>query len=117
MVGRRGSVIAFVRMGGERPGACASDWRRAAAIGLSLLLCGCAVGPDFLPPAPPPASGYTQGPSPKTTASAKTSGGAAQHFRRNRDIRGDWWTLFRSAGIKKLVAEALKNNQDLVAAQ
>ena len=32
-------------------------------------------------------------------------------------FRGDWWTLFHSPALSALVAQALKNNHDLKAAQ
>ncbi len=81
------------------------------------LVCGCAVGPDFVRPSAPTVSNYLPGRSPDLTASADIEGGAAQRFLRGRDIPGEWWALFRSKPLKSLIAEALKNNYDLQAAQ
>jgi NodT family efflux transporter outer membrane factor (OMF) lipoprotein len=81
------------------------------------LLGGCAVGPDFSRPAPPTANGYTKEKLPAETGSAAVAGGAAQRFVAGLDIPGQWWTLFRSRALNQLVAEALKANPTLAAAQ
>jgi NodT family efflux transporter outer membrane factor (OMF) lipoprotein len=87
-----------------------------AALATSLIA-GCAVGPDFARPAAPDVSGYTAI-APKATAStANVTGGEAQRFAAGSDIPADWWTLFHSPQINALIAEALKNNSDLKAAQ
>jgi len=77
---------------------------------------GCEVGPDFKQPAPPDASGYTRQPL-LQTASADTRGGVAQKFVADRDIPGEWWTLFHSEALNKLIEQALHANPDLDAAQ
>ncbi|HEX4172365.1 MAG TPA: efflux transporter outer membrane subunit [Acetobacteraceae bacterium] len=82
-----------------------------------LLLGGCTVGPDFVRPAAPTDTGYTPEPLAVRTASARTRGGEAQHFLADRDIPGDWWTLFRSPPLNGLIDQALKANPDLDAAQ
>ena len=83
-----------------------------------LLLSGCAVGPDFKKPASPDVSDYTQTPlAPVTAATPDVTGGEAQHFARGGDIAGDWWTLFHSPALDALIAEALKKNYDLAAAE
>lgn len=84
---------------------------------LLLTLGGCTVGPDFVRPAAPTDTGYTPEPSKVQTASVKTRGGEAQHFLADRDIPGDWWTLFRSRPLNHLIDQALKANPDLDAAQ
>jgi NodT family efflux transporter outer membrane factor (OMF) lipoprotein len=81
------------------------------------ILSGCAVGPNFEPPPAPDVTGYTKERLPAQTASAEVAGGAAQRFVRDRDIPGEWWTLFRSSALKSVVTEALRNNPDLAAAQ
>src|SRR5262245_63139306 len=77
------------------------------------LLSGCAVGPDFERPEPPPVSGYTVGRLPASTVAAD---GVAQRFYRGRDIPGEWWSLFRSKDLTALIQEGLANNPDLEAA-
>jgi outer membrane protein TolC len=81
------------------------------------LLGGCTVGPDFTAPAPPPFTQVTTAPLPAATTSAATFGGAAQQLDTGRDIEGEWWTMFHSPRIKALVAQALKANPSIAAAQ
>ena len=92
--------------------------RRAVGAALSLLLlAACAVGPDFAVPPAPPVGGYTSDTPPATTTAAEVSGGAAQQFFMGRDIPGEWWTVFHSKEIDALIAEALRANPSLQAAQ
>jgi NodT family efflux transporter outer membrane factor (OMF) lipoprotein len=86
-------------------------WAAALA---SLLLCGCAVGPDFRRPAAPAVDGYTAEP---VTATTGGPDGEAQHFVRGGDIPAQWWRLFRSPQLDALIAQALAANPDLKAAQ
>jgi NodT family efflux transporter outer membrane factor (OMF) lipoprotein len=87
------------------------------AVALSLVLSACAVGPDFTPPPAPPAAGYTPESHPSATASSDVPGGSAQKFDLGRDIPGEWWRIFHSAALDDLIAEALKANPNLQAAQ
>jgi NodT family efflux transporter outer membrane factor (OMF) lipoprotein len=82
-----------------------------------LVLAACAVGPDFQAPAPPAAMNFTKAPLPEATESAPIAGGEAQHFAADADIPGNWWTLFHSQQLDALVADALKANPTLEAAQ
>jgi NodT family efflux transporter outer membrane factor (OMF) lipoprotein len=91
--------------------------RRSGIFVAALLLSGCAVGPDFKKPAAPQVSGYTPTPPVTTDATPGVSGGEAQRFAQGGDIAGDWWTLYRSPALDSLIAEALKKNSDLKAAQ
>jgi len=100
-----------------------SRWRgglRAAALAAQMattaLLAGCMVGPDFLRPAAPDEADYTPEPLP-ATAAADVHGGAAQHFVRDLDIPGQWWTLFHSRALNAIVEQALKANPSLDAAK
>ncbi len=81
-----------------------------------LILAGCAVGPDYTKPGAPGVDRYTAAPLTRT-ASAAVAGGNAQSFAQGGDIGADWWTLFRSKPLNDLIAQALKNNPDLKAAQ
>ncbi len=100
-----------------------AGWRRRAgpaslfAAAMSALLAGCAVGPDFAPPAAPSVKTYTPEPLGHSTGSAPTPGGEAQRFVRNLDLPGQWWTLFHSRDLDGLMAKALAANPDLQAAQ
>jgi NodT family efflux transporter outer membrane factor (OMF) lipoprotein len=84
---------------------------------IAVLLTGCAVGPDFTPPAAPAVDGYTPEPLGSHTTAAPTVGGEAQRFVRNLDLPGQWWTLFHSRPLNDLVGKALAANPDLQAAQ
>jgi NodT family efflux transporter outer membrane factor (OMF) lipoprotein len=46
-----------------------------------------------------------------------TGGGATQRFVAGMDIPDQWWTLFHSPKLSKLVGESLKANPDVAAAQ
>ena len=93
--------------------------RRSPVIAATMLaaLCACAVGPNFKRPTPPAAPGYGSAPAAGSTASASGTGGEAQHFVSGLDIPGEWWTLFRSAELNRLIEEALKANPNVEAAQ
>ena len=83
----------------------------------SLLIAGCAVGPNFKKPAAPDVSDYTASPLPAAVTSTNVSGGEAQRFAKGGEIAADWWTLFHSAPLNELIDSSLKNNHDLKAAQ
>jgi NodT family efflux transporter outer membrane factor (OMF) lipoprotein len=83
----------------------------------SLLIAGCAVGPDFKKPAAPDVADYTAKPLSTTVASPNVAGGEAQRFAKGSDIPGDWWTLFHSRPLNDLIERSLTNNPDLKAAQ
>jgi NodT family efflux transporter outer membrane factor (OMF) lipoprotein len=89
--------------------------RVAAALAATMLLSSCiAVGPDYQPPAPPQVDRYSREPLPGTTGAPGATGGP-QHFAYGRDLPQQWWRIFRSHGLNRLVEEALHNNQNLQA--
>jgi NodT family efflux transporter outer membrane factor (OMF) lipoprotein len=82
-----------------------------------LLLAACAVGQNFKTPAPPSIGAYSAR-APSATASAPAiAGGVEQRFAAGTDLPGDWWTMFHSQPLNDLIAQALKANPDLKAAQ
>ena len=84
---------------------------------LCALLCvssGCAVGPNFRRPPPPPVTHYSNGADPAETASAQ---GTAQKFTPGAAVAADWWHLFHSARLDAVLEEAIANNPGLHAAQ
>lgn len=91
--------------------------RKLGVVMTALMLSACAVGPDFKKPVPPKVSDYTPAPLHTTDAMPGVTGGEAQHFTKGGDIAGDWWTLYHSPALDALIAEALKKNSDLQAAQ
>jgi len=91
------------------------------ALGATILsaswLTGCAVGPDFLRPAAPAVSAYTRDPLAPQTASSPAAHGAAQRFVPDMDIPAEWWQVFRSEPLNKLIRDSLAANPNLTAAQ
>jgi NodT family efflux transporter outer membrane factor (OMF) lipoprotein len=80
-------------------------------------MAGCAVGPDFRNPDAPASTRFTEAPIPVRTVSAAVAGGSAQLLNVDRDISGEWWSLFHSPQITALVTQALAANPDVAAAQ
>ena len=78
------------------------------------ILTGCMLGPDFVRPEPPPVQNYSSEPTPTTTIEA---GGVAQHFDMGGEIVNNWWKLFKSEQLNKVVKEAVEKNLTLQAAQ
>ncbi|WP_410824794.1 efflux transporter outer membrane subunit, partial [Methylobacterium oryzisoli] len=99
--------------------------RLAGSCLLAAALCGplaaCMVGPDYVPPADPPVSRYTREPLANPSAADRLrthhGGSADQSFVAGADIPGQWWQLFRSKALNRLVEEALAHNPTLDAAQ
>jgi NodT family efflux transporter outer membrane factor (OMF) lipoprotein len=91
--------------------------RGGAALGLALSAGACAVGPDFHRPAAPAIPGYTAGGLPAATQAVDAQDGQAQRFVPGADVAGQWWGLFRSPALTRLVAETLARNPSLQAAQ
>ncbi|HKD28570.1 MAG TPA: efflux transporter outer membrane subunit [Xanthobacteraceae bacterium] len=83
----------------------------------AVLVSGCAVGPDFEPPGPPDIARYTDSRLPAATASSDVRGGEAQYFSFGRDLPGEWWTLFHSRHLNRLIERAIAENANLQAAQ
>jgi NodT family efflux transporter outer membrane factor (OMF) lipoprotein len=79
-------------------------------------LAGCAVGPNFRLPDMATPDHYTAAPLPAQTAGAQSENGTAQRFAFAKDLPGEWWTLFRSDSLDRLVRMALDNSQTLIQA-
>jgi NodT family efflux transporter outer membrane factor (OMF) lipoprotein len=97
---------------------------RLTAGALMAALTACAVGPNFKRPAPPAATNYGHASAGQTAATrdaaytgANGAGGDAQRFVAGMDIPNQWWTLFRSAKLNRLVEQALAGNPNVSAAQ
>jgi NodT family efflux transporter outer membrane factor (OMF) lipoprotein len=83
----------------------------------ALALAGCAVGPDFERPAAPPVQSYTGAALPAQTDSTAGPAGAAQHFAPGQEIPAQWWMLFHSETLDRLIRQALADSPTLAAAQ
>lgn len=88
-----------------------------AALSSAAFFSGCAVGPDFHRPAPPPVSGYTTQPLAATTSAANVPGGEEQRFVSGKDIPQKWWELFKSSHLNTLIEKSLKANPTIDAAK
>lgn len=77
---------------------------------VGILLSGCAVGPDFSRPSLSDEAGYGRSQKSGTVDSD-------QSILQGRDIPGDWWSLFQSPALDKLVRQAIEANPNLAAAQ
>jgi NodT family efflux transporter outer membrane factor (OMF) lipoprotein len=90
---------------------------RAARLALAVLAVfacgGCTVGPQFRTPGATTSTQYLAGAPPATLG----TGAATQRFASVDDIRADWWTLFASARLDALVAEALRASPTLAEAR
>ncbi len=75
------------------------------------------MGPDFERPAPPAATRYTAAPLPERTESAPVAAGAAQRFVAGADIPAEWWHLYRSPALDRLIRAGLEHSPTLEAAQ
>ena len=83
-----------------------------AALALPLLLTACAVGPNYHRPAPNPADAY----GPGAAAPEQVQPGDPV-LALGEDIPAQWWSVFHCAELDALVAEALRNNPSITAAQ
>src|ERR1700756_341918 len=82
-----------------------------------LVLSGCAVGPDFKAPAVPTTDGYTAEKLPAATQATDVPGGEAQQFQFGRDLPGQWWVLFGSTELNRLIEEAVARYPGIAAQQ
>ncbi len=80
-------------------------------------LAGCAVGPDFRSPDMAIPDHYTAAPLPAQTASVPSESTTSQRFAFAKDLPGEWWTLFRSPELDKMIKQGLADNPTLAAAQ
>jgi len=80
-------------------------------------LSACMVGPDFETPESPKVNHYTKPPWPCRTVSAPGHGGASQQFIQTKAISAEWWSLFHSDKINKLICRGIANSPNLTAAK
>lgn len=104
------------------PARSRTGWpRQGAVLGATLLLLSaCAVGPDFkTPDLPAGAQGadYTPSPMPARTAQAPVPGGQSQQLAPGQDIPAQWWAVFHSEPLDRLIRDALAQSPTLASAQ
>jgi NodT family efflux transporter outer membrane factor (OMF) lipoprotein len=103
-------------MGGRRSPGALIVGTLSAGVCIAALT-ACAVGPNFKRPTPPAAADYGSAPMHGETAATEGAAGGAQRFVAGLDIPGQWWTLFRSPELDRLVEQSLKGNPNVGAAQ
>ncbi|MEW6450678.1 MAG: efflux transporter outer membrane subunit [Pseudomonadota bacterium] len=81
---------------------------------VALLLSGCAVGPDFQTPTPPDVASFLPAPRGNPAKVDRVSG---QKDGRGGPIPAQWWELFRSDSLNRLVQDGIVHNADLAAAE
>ncbi|HXQ30812.1 MAG TPA: efflux transporter outer membrane subunit [Steroidobacteraceae bacterium] len=82
---------------------------RGGVLASVLAVSACAVGPDFKRPEPPHVDRYVPGTPPASSD--------AQRFIDSRPVPANWWSAFGSPELDALVAEALRANPTVAAAQ
>jgi NodT family efflux transporter outer membrane factor (OMF) lipoprotein len=92
---------------------CSRLVRVVVGLTTAALAAGCAVGPDFQPPAAPDATRYTREPLGTGTASAPVAGGQAQRFVQDMGIASQWWDVFHSRELSALIERAIKANPSM----
>jgi NodT family efflux transporter outer membrane factor (OMF) lipoprotein len=89
--------------------------RRLALVAIvAVPLAGCAVGPDFQPPEAPGVTSFLPGSAKNAADVDKVPGRTVM---RGADIPPNWWELFRSPSLDRLVQDGIEHNQDLRAAE
>lgn len=84
---------------------------------LSMIMSGCMVGPDFHSPASPRVKRYTETPLPAKTVQTRSAGqaGKSQRFVQANNIPAEWWYLFHSPDLNRLITTGLANSPNLAA--
>jgi NodT family efflux transporter outer membrane factor (OMF) lipoprotein len=80
---------------------------------LTILISGCTLGPDFIRPKSPEVKHYLSGKPSATITKSPSELIANQSLAMGKDIEGQWWALFRSPALTKLIEKAIKHNPDL----
>ncbi|HTR56794.1 MAG TPA: efflux transporter outer membrane subunit [Casimicrobiaceae bacterium] len=84
---------------------------------VAFAMSGCMVGPDFQRPDAPQTSRYTDSPLERETVSSPGVAGAAQRFVDGADLPAQWWSLYRSEPLDRLIREGLADSPTLDAAR
>ena len=87
---------------------------------LSFALSGCVVGPDFKSPdslSATSSNSYTPTALPAQTADSSGTAGEAQRFAFGQDIPAQWWSLFHSEALDRMIRNALQQSPNMASAQ
>jgi NodT family efflux transporter outer membrane factor (OMF) lipoprotein len=91
--------------------------KMALGVLAAALLAACAVGPDFRTPEAPVVAGYLPQPLPVEIAGVAGADDMTQRFVSGRDIAREWWTLFQSEPLDRLIRQALADSPTMAAAR
>ena len=86
------------------------------ALSISLIISSCTLGPDFKSPESPDTNRYTVDTSSNHFSTTSSESGAAQSISIEKELQGEWWTLFKSKALTQLIAQALEKSPNLQAA-
>ncbi|KWF36821.1 RND transporter [Burkholderia diffusa] len=93
---------------------CAPALRRVTgALAVAVLLAGCTVGPNFVPPPAPRVARFVPPDDPGAASGSWRGGGRTQALSADAALTRDWWTRFGSRAIDSTVAEALTGSPTL----
>jgi NodT family efflux transporter outer membrane factor (OMF) lipoprotein len=85
--------------------------------GAAILLVSCAVGPDFKRPEAPSIDRYTDAEFPNATVASDFAHGDAQQFAAGGNLQRQWWSLFKSEPLDRLIEQALRDSPTIASAQ
>jgi NodT family efflux transporter outer membrane factor (OMF) lipoprotein len=85
-------------------------------VSLSFSLGGCKLGPEFFSPAPPKTQGYTS-PGEKNLPEAEGAKGAKQRLALGAKVENEWWTMFHSPDLDRVMKQALADSPSIAQAQ
>lgn len=89
--------------------------RRMLSVGTILILAGCTAGPNFQRPAATADTRYTtQG---EVDLGQGDAAADAQHVAYGAKLAADWWSLFHSRDLDRVVQQAIADNHTLAAAR
>jgi NodT family efflux transporter outer membrane factor (OMF) lipoprotein len=91
--------------------------KKMVAVLCSTLMMGCAVGPNFKRPEAPAIQSYTSAPLTEQTVATQVQGGSAQELLLGKKIPEQWWTLFHSPALDRLIRQGLAANPSVASAQ
>src|SRR3984957_6128608 len=83
----------------------------------SLVVSGCAVGPNFSPPPAPDVDRYTKEPISSPNPGPAGPRVEGQHFVTGADVSLRWWTAFRSRPLDELIRLSVDHNPSFQAAE
>ena len=88
--------------------------RMSLSAALTLLLAGCAVGPDFHTPEAPAVAAFLPG---KAADLPPGEGVQGRSLVRGGEVPPEWWELFRSQELNALVRDGFAHNPNLASAE